>query len=55
MDGQIHPQVRGRQKRRSFVWPFDQTDALPCKVFVQTGFKVFPWLIQPIKIKVIQV
>ena len=55
MDGQDHAEVRWRQIRAGLVGPFDQTDALPCKVFVQTGFKVFLWLIQPIEIKVIQV
>lgn len=54
-NGELNPQVRRRQVRRGLVWPFDQTDALPCKVFVQTCFKVFLWLVEPIEIKVIQV
>jgi hypothetical protein len=55
MDSQADPQVCGRQVGSGLVGPFDQTNALSCKEFVQTCFKVFLWLIQPIKIKVIQV
>ncbi len=38
-----------------FVWPFDKTDAVAREVFVKSGLQILFWLIEAIKIKVIEV
>ena len=38
-----------------FVRPFDQTDGIVPKVFAQTGILKLTWVVESIKIKVVEV
>jgi len=53
--GKAYAQVGGREVGACLVRPFDQTNAGALKVFVESRIKIFFWLFEPIKIKVIQV
>jgi hypothetical protein len=48
-------EVRRRQIGCRPLRPFDQTDAITSEVFLKTRIQVFFWLVESIKIKVIQV
>jgi hypothetical protein len=55
VDAQFDLQVGRGKVRLRLLGPFDQTDAITGKVFIEARIQIFFSLIEPIKIKVIEV
>lgn len=52
---QFDAKIGARQIRRGFAGPFEQTNPLPLKIFIQPCIEKILRLIETIKIKVIKV